>query len=189
MRAFIVHRWDGTPNSDWYPWLKKELEKKGFKVEVPVMPNTSEPEINAWVSHLKKVVGKLDKDTHFIAHSIGCQTVMRYLEKEIDKGNYNGKIGNVVFVAGWFNLDNLEGEEVKSIAEPWINTTIDFNKLKQKISKLTVFLSNNDPYVSVEKNAKMFKDKLGAKVNILVNKGHFTEDDGVKKIPEVLREF
>ena len=97
-RMFIVHRWDGTPKSDWYPWLKKELEKKGFKVEVPEMPNTSEPKINDWVAHLKKVVGKLDSKTYFIGHSIGCQAIMRFLEKE----DYNGKVGNIVFVAGWF---------------------------------------------------------------------------------------
>ena len=129
-RAFIIHRWDGTPTSDWYTWLKKELEKKGFKVEVPEMPNTSEPKIGAWVKHLKKIVGKLDNETYFIAHSIGCQTVMRFLEKE----DYKGKIGKIIFVAGWFNLDNLEGEEVKEIADPWINTPIDFIKIKQKKS-------------------------------------------------------
>lgn len=31
-RIFIIHRWLGTPNSDWYPWAKEELEKKGFEV-------------------------------------------------------------------------------------------------------------------------------------------------------------
>ena len=185
MRTFIVHRWDGKPNSDWYPWLKKELEKKGFNVGVPKMPNTSAPQIDEWVSHLKKTVGKLDNDTCFIAHSIGCQTVMRYLEKE----NYNGKIGSVVFVAGWFNLDKLEGEDVKAIADPWINTPIEFSNVKPKISKLTVILSDNEPYGFVKENAKMFKDKLGANVKILENKGHFTSDEGVTKLPEVLSEI
>src|SRR3989344_3577618 len=87
-RVFIVHGWDFNPEVNWYPWLKKELEKKGFKVIVPEMPNTSEPKINAWVSYLKKVVGKLDEETYFIGHSIGCQTIMRFLEKENNKGNF-----------------------------------------------------------------------------------------------------
>ena len=184
-RAFIVHRWDGTPKSDWYPWLKGELEKKGFKVEVPTMPNTSEPKINDWVNHLKKVAGKLDNATYFIGHSIGCQTIMRYLEKE----NYNGKIGGIIFVAGWFKLDNLEGEEVETIAKPWMNTAIDFNKIKQKIPKLTVFLSTNEPYGFVEENSKIFKEKLNAKVILEKDKGHFTEDDGVSELPEILSEI
>jgi len=184
-RAFIIHRWDGTPKSDWYPWLKKELEKKGFKVEVPTMPNTSEPKINDWVNHLKKVVGKLDNETYFIGHSIGCQAIMRFLEKE----NYNGQLGNVVFVAGWFKLDNLEGKEVEAIANPWIDISIDFNKIKPKLSKLSVFLSTNEPYGFIEENSKTFKDGLGAKITTLKDRGHFTADDGVNKLPEILNEF
>jgi predicted alpha/beta hydrolase family esterase len=184
-RAFIIHRWDANPNMDWYPWLKKELEKKGFKVEIPEMPNTSEPIIDSWVSHLKKIIGRLDEETYFIAHSIGCQAVMRFLEKE----NYEGKIGKIIFVAGWFKLDNLEGEEVKAIANPWINTPIEFNKVKSKLSDLTVFLSSNEPYGCIEENAKTFKEKLGAKVIIKKDKGHFTEDDGLKKLPEALKEL
>jgi predicted alpha/beta hydrolase family esterase len=184
-RAFIVHRWGGTPGADWYPWLKKELEKKGFKVEVPTMPNTSEPKINDWVSHLKKVVGKLDNETYFVGHSIGCQAIMRFLEKE----DYDGKLGNVVFVAGWFKLNNLEGKEVEAIASPWMDTPIDFNKIKPKLSKLSVFLSTNEPYGFIEENSKAFRDELGAKVITLKNRGHFTAGDGVNKLPEILNEI
>ncbi len=184
-RAFIIHRWDGNPKSDWYPWLKRELENKGFKVEVPTMPNTSEPKISDWVNHLRKVIGKLDKETYFIGHSIGCQTIMRFLEKE----NYDGKIGKVIFVAGWFKLDNLESGEVETIANPWMNTPIDFNKVKQKLSKLRVFLSTNEPYGFVEENIKTFKEKLNAKVIIKKDRGHFTENDGVNELPEILAEI
>jgi len=185
MRAFIIHRWGGNPNSDWYPWLKNELEKRKYKVEVSEMPNTSEPKIESWVQHLNKVVGKLDSDTLFIAHSIGCQTVMRFLEKS----SYNGKLMKVIFVAGWFKLNNLEDDKVKGIADPWVSKMIDFNKVKDKISKLTVFLSSNDPYGFVEHNAKVFKEKLGARVMIFKNKGHFSEDDGITTLPELLREI
>jgi len=184
-RVFIVHGWDSNPKTSWYPWLKKALERKGFKVIVPEMPNTSEPEINTWISHLKKIVRALDEDTYFIGHSIGCQTIMRFLEKE----DYNGKIGKVIFVAGWFKLDHLENEEVETIANPWINTPIDFNKIKQKLSSLTVFLSSNEPYNYIEENKITFGEKLKAKVLILENKGHFTEEDSVKEVPEFLKEI
>ena len=181
-KIFIIHRWGGTPDSDWYPWLKQKLENKGFEVQVPKMPNSDEPEIDAWVSHLKKLVKNPDKDTYFIGHSIGCQTIMRYLESL----PANVKVGDAVFIAGWFNLDNLEGEEVESIANPWIKTSIDFNKVKQKLGKLTVFLSTNEPYGLIEKNSKIFKEKLGAKVIIEKNKGHFTEDDNITEMPEII---
>lgn len=113
-RVFIIHGWDFNPKMNWYPWLKKELEKKGYSVTVPAMPKTSEPEISAWVSNLKKVVGKLDEETYLVGHSIGCQAILRFLERE----NYKGKLKKVVFVAGWFRLANLEDESVEEIARP-----------------------------------------------------------------------
>ncbi len=184
-RVIIVHGWDFNPKMNWYSWLKEELENKGYEVVVPEMPNTSEPKIKEWVSHLKKIVGKLNSDTYFVGHSIGCQAIMRFLEKE----EFSGKIPKIIFVAGWFKLDNLEGKEVKAIANPWIKNKIDFSKVKRKLSKLTVFLSSNEPYDYTEENARSFKEKLSARVVILKNKGHFTEDDGVKKLPEVLKEI
>jgi len=184
-RAIIVHGWDYNPKMNWYPWLKKELEKLGFKVIVPTMPNTSKPQIEGWVSHLKKIVGKLDEETYLVGHSIGCQTILRYLEKE----NFNSKIPKTVFVAGWFKLNNLEDEEVEKIAKPWLETSIDFNKVKPKISQLTVFLSSNDPYDFLKENENTFKEKLGAKVITEKNKGHFTEEDGIVEIPEMLSLF
>lgn len=184
-KVYIIHGWDFNPEMNWYPWLRKELEKKGFEVIIPEMPNTSEPKINEWVSHLKKNVGKLNPETYFVGHSMGCQTIMRYLEKE----DYNGKIEKIVFVAGWFKLGNLEDEEVAEIAKPWTNTPIDFNKVRQKINQLTVILSSNEPYNYLEENAEIFKEKLGAKIILEKNKGHFTEDDGVKSLPILIEEI
>lgn len=110
---------------------------------------------------------------------------MRFLEKE----EHSGKIGKMIFVAGWFKLDNLEGEEVEAIANPWINTPIDFNKIKSKVSKLIVFLSTNEPYGLVEENTKTFEDRLNAKIIIKKDKGHFTENDGIIELPEILAEI
>ncbi len=170
-RVIIIHRWDGTPTNDWYPWLKKECERKGFEVTIPEMPNTSEPKIAEWVTHLNKIIGNVDNETILIGHSIGCQTIMRYLETLPEQT----KVGKVVFVAGWFKLDNLEDESVTQIAQPWLQTSIDFDKVKKKIDGLTVFLSDNDPYNFLQDNAKIFKEKLSAKVIIEKNKGHFTQ--------------
>ncbi|MBI1972620.1 alpha/beta hydrolase, partial [Candidatus Woesearchaeota archaeon] len=136
--AVLIHRWDGNPGADWYPWLKKELEMKNFKVIVPSMPNTTEPKIEEWVSHLKKIVPNPDKNTYFIGHSMGCQTIMRYLETLP-----HVKVGGIIFVAGWFYLKNLENDEVEQIAKPWLTTPIALSKIEGITNKITVFLSTN----------------------------------------------
>jgi len=42
--------------------------------------------------------------------------------------------------------------------------------------------------VSLEENKKVFKEKLNAKIIIQKDKGHFTEEDGIVKLPVVLEE-
>ncbi|MDP3875283.1 MAG: alpha/beta hydrolase, partial [bacterium] len=65
-RVFIVHGWDGHPEEGWFPWLKEELEKKGFEVSVPVMPNPAEPKIETWIPFLSQLVGTPDVNTFFV---------------------------------------------------------------------------------------------------------------------------
>ena len=79
-RVFIVHGWGGNPKEGWFPWLRNELEKRNFEVSVPEMPDTNHPLIGSWVRTLAEVVGTPDSETYFVGHSIGCQTIFRYLE-------------------------------------------------------------------------------------------------------------
>lgn len=60
-RVFIIHGWGGYPDEGWLPWLKIELEKKNFEVFIPAMPDTDEPKINSWVSHLQKIAADANK--------------------------------------------------------------------------------------------------------------------------------
>ena len=184
MKVFIIHRWDGNPEGDWYTSVKKDLEKQGFDVIVPSMPETSAPNIDAWVGHLKKIVKSVDEDTFFIGHSIGCQTILRYLATLPQC-----KVGGIVFVAGWFTLQGLEDEVSAKIAKPWLTIPIDFKKVKEKTENITVFLSDNDPFVNLEENKSLYKKNLNAKVIIKKGMGHFTKDEGTTTLPEVVSEI
>ncbi|MEK7579292.1 MAG: alpha/beta hydrolase [Patescibacteria group bacterium] len=181
-RIIVVHRWSGGPEDDWRPWLKKELETLGYEVVVPSMPDTEVPVIEKWVSHLASVVGTPDADTYFVGHSIGGQTILRYLE------TINTPVGGAIFVAGWFDLKNLEGDEVQEIANPWLTIPIDLEKAKQVLPKSTLLISDNDPYDAFETNKKKFEE-LGSKIVVVPDAGHFTEDDGFVELPEVVEEL
>jgi len=181
-RVFIVHGWGGFPEEGWFPWLKRNLEKNGFQVQVPAMPEPAYPKIEPWVSHLSKIVGAVDENTFFVGHSIGCQTILRYLESlPADK-----KVGGAVFVAGWFTLMNLKTDEEKEIAKPWLETPIDFEKVKHHTKKFFAVFSDDDEVVPQE-NKKLFEERLGAKTAIEHKKGHFSGSDGVTELPSALK--
>ncbi len=181
-RVFIIHGWGGYPEEGWLPWLKKELEGRGFIVGVPAMPDSENPRIEAWVPYLSELVGQPNENTYFIGHSIGCQTILRYLQT-LPSGI---KIGGAVFVAGWFNLENLEEEE-KPVAKPWLETSIDFKSVKLVADKFVAILSDNDHYGAVSENQKTFEEKLGAKVLVEHKKGHFSGSDGITELPSALQ--
>ncbi len=177
-RIFIIHGWGARPSNHWFPWLKKELEKKGYEVTVPQMPNTEHPHVNEWVSHLSKVVGEANKDTYFVGHSLGCITIARYLESLPEKS----KVGGCVFVAGFSR--NIGYPELKTFYGP----KIDFEKIKKYTKKFTAIMSDNDPVVPRERGLEL-KKQLNAKLIVEHNKGHFNAIDGVTQLPVVLEEI
>lgn len=181
-RVFIIHGWGGNPNKDWIPWVVLQLKRKGFEVFAPFIPDTDSPQIKPWIAMLQKIVGDPKADDIFIGHSIGCQTILRYLEKLKSEQ----KIDKVIMVAPWFILTNLENDESWIIADPWLKTSIDLSKVKPKVNSFTAIFSDNDAWVPLKENEAMFKDKLDSKVIILNNKGHFSEEEGVKELPTVL---
>jgi predicted alpha/beta hydrolase family esterase len=178
-RIFIVHGWSGRPDSGWLLWIKKELSKNHkYKVYSLNMPDKDYPKISKWINHLKKSAGILDNDTYFIGHSIGCQAILRYLEKQ------KNIAGGAVFVAGWFKVKGLE-DDGKKIIRPWMKK-VNLSNVKKRLLKSVALFSDNDPYVSLS-DTKYFKE-LGSKIIIQHNKGHFIENKTLK-IPVVLKEI
>jgi hypothetical protein len=175
--VYLIHGWGGNSHEKWFDWLKEELVKKKLKVYAFDMPNTDRPKIEEWVKHMEKNIKNIDEKTYFVGHSIGCQAIMRFLEK-LPK---HKEIGGCIFVAGWFNLTNLDKEEIL-IAHPWINNKIDFNRIKRHMDKSLCIFSDNDKWVPLSES-EIFKNELGAKIMFKKKMGHF---DDVNKIPEVL---
>lgn len=177
-KVVIIHCWDGYPEYCWYPQTKKELEEKGFEVEVPVMPETDLPKLSLWFPKLKEVVGEPDEDLYLVGHSAGVITILRYLE-QLEGGK---KVEGVVMVAGF--TDDLGYEELKSFFE----TPIDFEKIKTRANHFVAIHSDNDPYVPL-KHGDIFKEKLGAKLIVKIGMGHFSgpvdDTKSITFLPEV----
>lgn len=183
-RIIIIHGWEGGPDKDWLPWAKKELKKLGYEVIIPAMPDTNHPRIVTWVPYVAKVVGEPRKSDILIGHSIGCQTIVRYLET-LNEGQ---KVDKVILVASWISLTPLalRAPEDRVIVKPWYDTPIDFDKVKLKAKSFTAIFSDNDPYVPYQENSKTYREKLRAKIILQKGKGHFNEEAGVTKLPILL---
>jgi len=188
-RAFIIHGYLGYPTEAWLPWLKVVLEKHGYRVWLPEMPHPDRPTIAEWVSFISNLIGEPDKDTVIIAHSLGCEAVLHYLETI---GEGAKAVGRTVLVAGRFprgmSLDEIESRiEGDEVLRPWLNARVDPKFSKMAAGKCTVILSDNDPYVPLDEAKSSFQDDFGADIVIEHGKGHFNEDDNITELPSVLK--
>lgn len=179
-RVFVIHGWGGSPDDDFFPWIEEQFLKRGYEIYIPQMPDTENPKINVWVKFLADLIGEPQEADILIGHSIGCQTILRYLQ-----GLNKEKVDQVILVAAWTTLKNLSSDEHWEIAKPWIETPIDFSKAKTHANSIIVIQSDDDPVVPFEENKKVFEDN---DFNVIVqhNKGHFNADDGVTEMPVLL---
>ncbi|NND65399.1 MAG: serine hydrolase family protein [Gammaproteobacteria bacterium] len=181
-RAVIVHCWGGRPNYAWYPWAKKELENRGYQVDVPTMPDTDNPKLSAWLRRLKEAIGEPDEALVLVGHSLGVPAILRYLET-LDQE----KIGQAVFVAGF--TEDLDTKELENFFE----TPLDFQNIKPKSARGFVAIqSDNDPYVPLRFGTE-FVEELNAKLIIKHNANHMSgeigSDEACVELPELMPEI
>ncbi|HTK03751.1 MAG TPA: alpha/beta fold hydrolase [Alphaproteobacteria bacterium] len=183
-RVILIHGWGGSPNKDWFPWAKKNLEENGFEVFVPEMPDTNYPKIVPWVEKIKETVGELKPSDIFVGHSIGCQAIERYLQTLPD----NTKLNKVILIAPWIVLTEetfTEMGEDRNVIQEWYDEPINYEKIKN-MAEWTAVFSDNDPFVNYEDNYKIYKEKLDAEIILKKNQEHFSSEGGVNEIPFLL---
>ncbi len=170
--ALILQSWYGKTSSNWYPWLKKELEKKGYTVYLPDLPtmHTDLPDMAKQLKYIKDNI-PINRNTVVIGHSIGTLLALRLAEKV--------KYQKMFLVAGW-DFDDLTAEHRLF----WPNK-LNHEKIKKNVKEIYCFTSENDPYVTAWQVGEMSK-RLGGKFILVKRAGHFTSKYGFKKLPQIL---
>jgi predicted alpha/beta hydrolase family esterase len=164
-RVFIVHGWGSNPTLNWFPRIKAELERMGFEVHAPRMPWPYWPDRKGWVKRLADAVGTPNERTHFIGHSLGCTTILLYLQST------KQKVGSVIFVAPW--IDNRKKSWMqRMLLGTWKTTRILFANVKRNVQDFSTILSDDDPYVPIS-IAQLCRKHFGDQLVIEHGKRHF----------------
>jgi len=173
-RVFIIHGWEGRPDSNWFPWLAGELKKNGFEVVVPQMQNADFPKCDEWLEHMQKIVGRPDENTFLVGHSLGVIAILRYLESlPADE-----KAGGAVLVAGF-------SEPIGIVElENFFAVPLDYDKVKKSAKSIIAVHSDNDSYVPLVQG-EIMRDKLDAKLIVIPNGDHLNAGNGYFEFPLV----
>ncbi|MBI2130476.1 serine hydrolase family protein [Candidatus Woesearchaeota archaeon] len=173
---FIIHGIYGHPEENWFPWLKKELEKSGHEVIVPRLPTPMGQSLESWMKAIKQYEGKINEKTIMIGHSLGSAFILNYLE-QADK-----EIKAAFLVAGYHKV--LENE-FKELNDSFVNKKFDWGRIIENCGNFFVVASDNDPYIPLEINREL-NMLVDGELHVIKNGGHLNKKAGFGKFPKLL---
>jgi predicted alpha/beta hydrolase family esterase len=180
-RAYLIHGWSGRPEHGFFPWLKRELEGRGYVVFDPQMPDTDAPALGTWVPFVERLVGEPDDETLIVGHSMGGQTALRYLERLLE----GARVGKVALVAPVVEAILDMSPEEEAIARPWLDRAFDDAKIRRSAASIVGIFSDDDRWIPLS-SERIVRERFGGKTVVLSKRGHFSGDDGCRKLPELL---
>lgn len=180
-QVYLIHGWGGGPDRGFFPWLKQELEARGFGVTALAMPDGDNPRIDLWVPFLHAMIPHPNEHTILVGHSMGGQAILRFLEG-LPAGM---QVGKAILVAGVIDKITNMNDEEKIVAKPWLETLIDAAKVKQSAKGIIAFFSDNDMWIPLE-SEQVAKELYGATTILEKGMKHY-DDDNSKQVPAVLK--
>jgi len=175
--AIIIHGTYGNPDENWFPWLKTELEKIGYKVYVPTFPTPENQNLKSWIGVIENYHIEFNKETIIIGHSVGASFILSILE------SLDSPIRAAFLVSGFLGL--LGNEEFDNLNYTFTTKPLNWKKIQNNVGKIFIYHSNNDPYVPIEQ-ARMLAKHLNVNPVIIENGGHFNKEAGYKEFPKLL---
>jgi uncharacterized protein len=172
-RIVIVPRWAGGPDHDWYPWVREQLRGSHpqLAVEMLELPNPGAPVIEQCVAAFEAALGTdvaALGSTMLVGHSVGGQALMRYLAEQCAAPSSEPR-PELVCIAGWWTVD-----EPWPTIRPWIEVPIDLPRLRANTARVTVLLSDDDPFTADWRaNQAAWEQRLDADVRVKPGARHF----------------
>ncbi len=188
------HAWESNKNAVYQNWLKTKLNEQGITFINPNLPNPKIPKLYDWISVMQDAVGKYGiskKDNVVImGRSLGCWSALKFAQ------NYNGHVRKLILVAPTIPDRKMyvvwQKHATKNVLNSLIdfvsssNSKIDWQKLKQKVGEIVIFLSTDDPYIDLRQTTKFFEDKFKfIRISRFREVQHFNLD----KFPQLLNEI
>ncbi len=154
-KVIILHGTGCSPEMYWYPYIKENLEKQGYVVDVPNLPNSDKSKLDDWLPFVLSNY-EFDEDTILIGHSAGSPLILSILE------NINVKIKQAILVSGF--IDTLSSNILQD--------SYDWKRIKSNVDDIIFINSDNDPWGCDDTQGRKMFDKLGGTLIIRYGEGH-----------------
>lgn len=168
--AIILHGTLGSPDGNWFQWLKNELEEKGLNVWLPQLPQAEQPSLRKWQRFVKEECPfPINEQTLIVGHSSGAILTLVLAENNMEK------IGAIVDVSV-FHDNSLQWQPNSKLFDVQFNWTA----IRDGVSELL-------PYVPLNQ-AQYVATNSGGEMIIIPGEGHFNleRSDEYRQFPKLL---
>lgn len=180
MNIIIVHGIFGSPEENWFPWLKLNLEKHGQTVYVPRLPSDPHQGYQHWKEAFLKQVPLFDKDTILVGHSLAPV----FLEHIVQESS--SAVGASFFVSGFMHMIGIP--EFDRVYPTFFDFTPNYTLLKKLLGQIHCYYGSDDPYVKQEYLAD-FAKQLGVIPTIIHGGKHLNTESGWTEFPLLLKDI
>lgn len=150
-KVLLIHGFEASPETNWFKWMKRQLDPHGFEVLIPKLPDSKNPEMDEWLEALQPYVDQMGEDDIVVAHSLGTKAVLHAIEKTKVK-----KIGHLFLIASaigeielrdWGKLfAQMPEKDITALKFFW-TAPLNWKKISEKVGSGQVVVSDNDKFI------------------------------------------
>lgn len=178
--AFIIHGTGGSPEWNWFPWMKDQLEQQWYQVVVPRLPTPHWQSLESWTETFQSYIDDINSETIFVAHSAGPAFVLSILER------ISTPIKACYFASGFLELIQLP--EFDLLNETITSRQFDWEFIHKNCPYFYMCHWEDDPYVPFH-NVEILAENLWIEVDIIEWGGHLSIESGYSQFPYLLEKI
>lgn len=179
-RALILHSTDSSPENDWLPWMRKQLEASSFEVFAPLLPNNKVPNRHTYEKFLRDSGWDFSKNV-IVGHSSGATTALNLLSSDWFPD------ASTVILAGTFLNQRLTKDADWVQPGQFDNLFLenyDASAIKKRAKAFYFVHGSNDPYCDIDDARKLCKE-LGGTFIVIPNGHHLGSSSGLTELPKL----
>lgn len=176
-RVITIHGTGGSPEANWFPWLKSKLNENGCKCLIPKFPTLEDQNLENWLCRFDETVGELKPDDILIGHSIGAVFVLHLLNQS------KVTVKQSILVCPFNKTLGLPDFDYYN--STFVNYDFNWQKIKAKSKIFTLFAGSDDPYVPIELSEEI-SHSLDQPLIVIENGGHLNQGSGFLEFDDLM---
>ncbi|MCL4406021.1 MAG: alpha/beta fold hydrolase [Patescibacteria group bacterium] len=182
MRTVIfIHGYNASPEINWYPEMRRELDKLRVPYRMPALPGGDNPKSREWLRIIDETVKSVKGDVVLVGHSLGTRAALLYLDQS------KKPVKGVLLVAPFDNNIANAGRRGFGYSD-FFEYPLNIGEIKKLSPKFVVMHSHDDQRIPFGQGKRIAKE-LGADFVAYDGKHHFARPESFADVFAQLKKF